>query len=166
MNTNQLINTLIKQNMARKNPNGYYSAFITGRLVLTPEEIKNCIGKTSGVSIQEMEVPDRTPGARKREAVTARQSGMHIIKNYTRYSLTDTGKQFGDRDHATVLHACKVVSNLLDVDREFQEFYWSVLNEVFRMDQIKRYEMNVKYQHQKAFIYNKTIIISTDPTYL
>ena len=166
MHTNQFINTLIKNEMAKKTEKSYYTAFITGRLTLSPDEIKYCVGKVSGISVEEMEVPDRSPGARKRENVVARQSGMHIIKNYTRYSLADNGKQFGGRDHATVLHACKTVSNLLDVDRDFQEYYWAVLNEVFRLDQIKRHEMSTRYQHQKAYIKNKVLIISTNPTFL
>jgi chromosomal replication initiator protein len=30
--------------------------------------------------------------------------------------------QIGDRDHATVLHACKTVDNLVATDKQFKKF--------------------------------------------
>lgn len=61
--------------------------------------------------------------SRKRHIVQARQLAMFFAKKYTKASLANIGSQIGDRDHATVLHACKTVDNLLETDKEFKTFY-------------------------------------------
>jgi chromosomal replication initiator protein len=57
---------------------------------------------------------------RKREIVQARQIAMFFSKSLTKSSLATIGSQIGDKDHATVLHACKTVHNLLDTDKRFR----------------------------------------------
>ncbi|MCC8173277.1 MAG: chromosomal replication initiator protein DnaA [Odoribacter sp.] len=57
---------------------------------------------------------------RKREIVQARYLAMYFCKNYTKSSLSFIGSQIGKKDHATVLYACKVVSDLLETDRKFK----------------------------------------------
>jgi len=57
---------------------------------------------------------------RKREIVQARQVAMYFSKNLTKSSLATIGAQIGGKDHATVLHACKTVNNLMDTDKHFK----------------------------------------------
>lgn len=57
---------------------------------------------------------------RKREVVQARQVSMYFSKALTKASLANIGSQIGDKDHATVLHACKTVNNLLETDKRFR----------------------------------------------
>jgi chromosomal replication initiator protein len=45
---------------------------------------------------------------------------MYFSKNLTKSSLALIGSQIGGKDHATVLHACKTVNNLLDTDKRFR----------------------------------------------
>lgn len=59
---------------------------------------------------------------RKRNVVQARQLAMFFSKKYTKSSLSTIGSQIGQRDHATVLHACKTVENLIETDREFKKY--------------------------------------------
>ncbi|MCK9206366.1 MAG: DnaA/Hda family protein, partial [Salinivirgaceae bacterium] len=59
---------------------------------------------------------------RKREIVQARQIAMFFAKNLTKSSLATIGSQIGGKDHATVLHACKTVNNLMDTDKRFRGF--------------------------------------------
>lgn len=59
---------------------------------------------------------------RKRHIVQARQLAMFFAKKYTKSSLQNIGSQIGDRDHATVLHACKTVDNLVETDKQFKKF--------------------------------------------
>ena len=40
----------------------------------------------------------------------------------TKSSLAIIGSQIGDRDHATVLHACKTVDNLVATDKQFKKY--------------------------------------------
>ena len=57
---------------------------------------------------------------RKREIVQARQIAMYFSKNLTQSSLATIGSQIGGKDHATVLHACRTVTNLKEIDKNFR----------------------------------------------
>ena len=57
---------------------------------------------------------------RKREIVQARQIAMYFSKNLTKSSLSTIGSLIGNKDHATVLYACKTVNNLIDTDKHFK----------------------------------------------
>ncbi|MGX7666918.1 chromosomal replication initiator protein DnaA [Flavobacterium pedocola] len=59
---------------------------------------------------------------RKRDVVQARQLAMFFAKKFTKSSLATIGSQIGDRDHATVLHACKTVDNLVSTDKQFKKY--------------------------------------------
>lgn len=57
---------------------------------------------------------------RKREIVQARQIVMYFARNLTKASLATIGSEVGGKDHATVLHACKTVNNLIDTEKSFK----------------------------------------------
>lgn len=59
---------------------------------------------------------------RKRDVVQARQLAMFFAKKYTKASLQNIGNKIGNRDHATVLHAVKTVSNLSETDKIFRGY--------------------------------------------
>jgi len=59
---------------------------------------------------------------RKREVVQARQIAMFFAKNMTKSSLASIGLQCGGKDHATVLHACRTVNNLIETDKKFRVY--------------------------------------------
>ncbi|MCZ2443256.1 MAG: chromosomal replication initiator protein DnaA, partial [Flavobacteriales bacterium] len=59
---------------------------------------------------------------RKREVVQARQIAMYFAKQYTKSSLATIGSHCGGKDHATVLHACKTVNNLIETDKRFRAY--------------------------------------------
>jgi len=59
---------------------------------------------------------------RKREIVQARQLTMYFAKQLTKSSLASIGAQCGNKDHATVLHACRTVSNLAETDKRFRVY--------------------------------------------
>ncbi|MCF0211981.1 MAG: chromosomal replication initiator protein DnaA [Bacteroidales bacterium] len=59
---------------------------------------------------------------RKREIVQARQITMYFAKKLTNASLAVIGQQCGNKDHATVLHACKTIANLDESDKKFHNW--------------------------------------------
>ena len=71
----------------------------------------------------EMDIETLCSKSRKRNIVQARQIAMFFAKKYTKSSLANIGSQIGNRDHATVLHACKTVDNLLETDKEFKAHF-------------------------------------------
>lgn len=58
--------------------------------------------------------------SRKRDVVQARQIAMYLAKNNTDYSASKIGTLIGGKDHATVLHACKTIKELREVDKAFK----------------------------------------------
>ncbi len=57
---------------------------------------------------------------RTREIAQARQIAMYLAKQHTKAPLTTIGAAIGGRNHATVLHSCKAVSNLIETDKNFR----------------------------------------------
>ena len=50
----------------------------------------------------------------------ARQIAMYLAKQHTKAPLTTIGSAIGGRNHATVLHSCKAVTNLIETDKAFR----------------------------------------------
>ncbi len=57
---------------------------------------------------------------RTREVAIARQLAMYLAKQHTKSPLTAIGNAIGGRNHATVLHSCKTISNLMETDKAFR----------------------------------------------
>ena len=70
----------------------------------------------------DMDVATLQSKTRKRHVVQARQLAMYFAKRMTKSSLANIGNQIGQRDHATVLHACKTVENLTETDKQFKKY--------------------------------------------
>ena len=61
--------------------------------------------------------------SRKRNIVQARQIAMYLSRNLiSNCSLSTIGNEIGGKDHATVLHACSTVSDLMSTDRIFKKY--------------------------------------------
>ena len=60
--------------------------------------------------------------SRKRQIVQARQIAMYLSRNLVGCSLSTIGAELGGKDHATVVHACTTVSDLMSTDRTFRQY--------------------------------------------
>lgn len=58
---------------------------------------------------------------RGRDVVNGRQIAMYLIRRMTNLSLSDIGKEFGGRDHTTVLHSLDKVEKQMRSDPAFAE---------------------------------------------
>ena len=59
---------------------------------------------------------------RKINIVQARQIAMYISRNLINVSLSTIGSEIGGKDHATVLHACTTVTDLMSTDKVFKQY--------------------------------------------
>ena len=50
----------------------------------------------------------------------ARQIAMYLTRKLTTHSLQEIGRQFGGRDHGTVMHAIKVIGNAMENDENIK----------------------------------------------
>lgn len=81
-------------------------------LVIPIEKIQNEVSNFYGVSVKELKASKRV-----QHIVHARQVAMYLARELTDNSLPKIGKEFGNRDHTTVMHAYnKIKSLLLDDD--------------------------------------------------
>ena len=59
--------------------------------------------------------------SRVKDTATARQIAMYLIRSQTTLSLNDIGREFGNRDHTTVLHAINRVEERMKNDADLSE---------------------------------------------
>jgi len=94
---------------------------VVGRIVnikpraTTVEQIRDLVCEHFSLSVDAI-----STRSRKREVVQARQIAMYLSKHHTKNSLSSIGDLIGQRDHATVLHACKIVTDLMEIDKSFR----------------------------------------------
>jgi chromosomal replication initiator protein len=88
----------------------------------TIENIQKSVAEYFKIRISDLISKKRT-----RSITRPRQIAMALSKELTNHSLPEIGKAFGDRDHTTVIHACKKVKELADSDVNFAEDYTNLL---------------------------------------
>jgi chromosomal replication initiator protein len=93
----------------------------------TVEEIQKVVAEFYGVSIDEMKGKKRT-----KEAVFPRQVAMYIAREITNASLPSIGKEFGGRDHTTVIHSYEKIKVSMHQDPELAKTINQLLNKFIR----------------------------------
>ncbi|KAA6329972.1 Chromosomal replication initiator protein DnaA [termite gut metagenome] len=94
---------------------------IIGKIVqkeTTPVTIENIVKKVC--KYFELDSEAIHTKSRKREVVQVRQVAMYLAKKHTDASSSKIGRLIGNKDHATVLHACKIVKEQCEVDKSFR----------------------------------------------
>ncbi|WP_422444474.1 MULTISPECIES: chromosomal replication initiator protein DnaA [unclassified Endozoicomonas] len=74
-----------------------------------------------------IKVADILSKRRSRSVARPRQIAMALSKELTSHSLPEIGDAYGGRDHTTVLHACRKVKELVEVDNEIKSDYKNLL---------------------------------------
>ena len=77
-----------------------------------------------------IKLSDLLSNKRNRSLARPRQLSMSLAKELTTHSLPEIGDAFGGRDHTTVLHACKRISELRTVDNSIEEDYKKLLRAI------------------------------------
>jgi chromosomal replication initiator protein len=78
-----------------------------------------------------LKVSDMHSKKRSRNVARPRQLAMALAKELTQMSLPDIGDAFGNRDHTTVLHACRTIAVLRDKNHDINRDY-HVLEQVLK----------------------------------
>ena len=82
---------------------------------ITPQLILDSTAEKYGFEVDDLKAKDR-----RRPLVTARQVGMYLFRELTDLSYPQIAKEFGGRDHTTVIHAYDKISALM---KERQAIY-------------------------------------------
>lgn len=83
---------------------------------LTPEIILEATSKMFNFSIEELKGKSR-----RRPLVTARQVAMYVIREMTELSYPAIAREFGGRDHTTVMHAVEKIGKLMKERRQIYD---------------------------------------------
>jgi chromosomal replication initiator protein len=59
-----------------------------------------------------------------------RQIAMYLAKQATHSSLSEIGKNFGGKDHATVIYACKQIEERKTKDETFHRIIENLLQKI------------------------------------
>ncbi|HSA90776.1 MAG TPA: chromosomal replication initiator protein DnaA [Burkholderiales bacterium] len=78
-----------------------------------------------------LKISDMHSKKRSRNVARPRQVAMALAKDLTQMSLPEIGEAFGNRDHTTVLHACRTIASLRKHDTALNRDY-VVLEQVLK----------------------------------
>jgi chromosomal replication initiator protein len=76
-------------------------------------DIQNAVASYYGLALAQLVSSSRAAGV-----MWPRQVAIHLARAFTDSSLNAIGEAFGGRNHATVLHACKRVTERMNLDQQ------------------------------------------------
>jgi len=82
----------------------------------------------------DLSVADICGPSRRRPLVAARQTAMYLFRDLTDYSYPAIAREFGDRDHTTVMHAQKKVARLMAEKRQVYEQVTDLIHKIKSAD--------------------------------
>ncbi len=87
-----------------------------GRFSITIETIQKKVAEHFDIRLADM-----TSKRRPENIAFPRQVAMFLSRQLTESSLNNIGEAFGGRDHGTVLHACRLVKDRMEVDSNVRQ---------------------------------------------
>ena len=84
---------------------------------ITPQLIMDEAAAQFGFTIEEIMQSKH----RQRPLVTARQIAMYVMRELTELSYPNIAREFGGRDHTTVIHAVEKIGALMSKDRQIYD---------------------------------------------
>jgi chromosomal replication initiator protein len=83
---------------------------------ITMESVQKAVCDYFGMRMQDIRTKKRT-----KEVANARQIAMYLVKQHTQLSLSEIGRGFGGKDHATVIYACKQIEEKRQKDENLNK---------------------------------------------
>lgn len=93
--------------------------------VVTPSIIIDTVARGFGVDPKEI-----LSKKRNREIAVPRQVAIYICRELTELSYPAIGREFGGRDHTTVMHSCEKVSEQMQTDFAFKKRVEELISQV------------------------------------
>ncbi|MBN2406998.1 MAG: chromosomal replication initiator protein DnaA [Elusimicrobia bacterium] len=89
------------------------------------QNIQNIVAKHYHVQVKDMKSIKR-----HKNLVFPRHLAMYLSRKLTEHSTTEIGREFGDRDHATVMYASKIIRKKIEDDPYFETIVEKMINEI------------------------------------
>ena len=97
------------------------------RKVITTEDIQEAVANRFHIKVSDLKSKRRT-----KTLVHPRQVAMYLCRELTDASFPEIGRDFGGKDHTTIIHACKQVQKSLENDSSLRATINSISEEVGR----------------------------------
>ncbi len=95
------------------------------RRVITIEDIQEAVASRFHVKISDLKSKRRT-----KTIVYPRQIAMFLCRDLTDASFPEIGRDFGGKDHTTIIHACKQMQKSLETDTTLRSTLESLKEEI------------------------------------
>jgi chromosomal replication initiator protein len=92
---------------------------------ITTDSVQKIVCEHFALKVADMKAKKRT-----KEIALPRQIAMYLSKQLTALSLSDVGKNFGGKDHATVIYACKQIEEKRAKDEAFNRMIETLLRKI------------------------------------
>ena len=98
---------------------------VSKRKVITTEDIQDVVATRFHIKISDIKSKRRT-----KTLVYPRQIAMFLCRDLTDASFPEIGRDFGGKDHTTIIHACKQMKKLQEKDATFRATLESLKEEI------------------------------------
>jgi len=95
--------------------------------VIAMDDIQEAVATRFHVKIAELKSRRRS-----KTLVHPRQIAMHLCRELTDASFPEIGRQFGGKDHTTIIHACKQIAKAKEADAALTATLESLKNQITR----------------------------------
>ena len=99
----------------------------TKKKIVSMDDIQETVGARFHVKIADLKSRRRS-----KTLVHPRQIAMYLCRELTDSSYPEIGRQFGGKDHTTIIHACKQMIKAKDSDSEFSATLESLKEQILR----------------------------------
>lgn len=95
--------------------------------VITLEDVQDVVARRFHVKVSELKSKRRT-----KTVVHPRQIAMYLCRELTDSSFPEIGREFGGKDHTTIIHACRQIEKALEKDPSLQATVENLKDEIGR----------------------------------
>ena len=95
------------------------------RKIITMEDVQEVVARRFQMKVSELKSKRRT-----KMLVYPRQIAMFLSRELTDASFPEIGREFGGKDHTTIIHACRQIEKAVDKDHAIQTTINSLRDEI------------------------------------
>ena len=93
--------------------------------VITSEDVQDVVARRFQVKVSELKSKRRT-----KTVVHPRQIAMYLSREMTDASFPEIGREFGGKDHTTIIHACRQIEKAMENDSSLRTRVESLKDEI------------------------------------
>jgi chromosomal replication initiator protein len=105
----EIIQKPLTVEIAQQQLRDIFSSPVSGSITI--ETIQKVTADFCNVSVSDIKNPKRD-----KKFVIPRQIAIYICRELTEYSFTEIGREFGGRDHSTIMHAYDKIASQIKTD--------------------------------------------------